>query len=696
MNSVDGVPVLLSASSGPASSDRELRAVLLDASPQLDLSQPLPAEVLLLRVGVNRTTHGDLYLDEAGAREALAYEAARGIDLRWDLDHESEPTSATYRPGAPARGWFSLRWDGSALYASAPRFGSFGGERPRGIFWEAETAAQIKARKLRYVSPSIRAVEDSAGRLRVVKVTSAALTNDPATLGARPLLLTALGVQMSWQQILAALERGNASPDEIAAARAAFEAAEKSRSVNLSADSLREENKQLKERLEREARERVLSDYKDRYQPEERSFLLGAFDAATLKSYLEARKPTKPADTTTESVSTVEEPRHLTNPDTPGPRVSGGVARGFLGRPWQELSYKHRAALAAADPATYKALRTRAAQEGHAVHLAAKEAAELPIPRGALIGHNAGRPIHLATGVTPSADLVEIIPEVLTDAVQAGFAGVRALYGSGVAMVRGTLPSWGVNGEAYRGGSKVKVPYFEPLGDFEEVTDEAAPPSTIQKLETTAEEAVIKHHRLAVTLTYEAQSFAAPGSDPYVEAARQMVERAELVMDAALIAAARTTTLAVDISASVPGTLDYPAFVDLLGAFGDEEMKGGGIALFSLHSHGLKQARLVRDDNGLPIFTTPRAGEAPQVLGIPVYPSDKNALAAGKHVALALKRGALALWFNAAKLKVQTFHDVSTDADLNALHLYFAAHLYKRLPNGTKPGSAKLTYNPLA
>lgn len=70
-----------------------------------------------------------------------------------------------------------------------------------------------------------------------------------------------------------------------------------------------------------------------------------------------------------------------------------------------------------------------------------------------------------------------------------------------------------------------------------------------------------------------------------------------------------------------------------------------------------------------------------------------TASSANKYSTLILKRNALAFWYNREALGVQTDHDILVDSDLAAQHMYYAAHMYRRLRGGTTPGVCKLVHN---
>ena len=70
-----------------------------------------------------------------------------------------------------------------------------------------------------------------------------------------------------------------------------------------------------------------------------------------------------------------------------------------------------------------------------------------------------------------------------------------------------------------------------------------------------------------------------------------------------------------------------------------------------------------------------------------------TASSVNKYTSLILKRNAMAFWYNRSALALQTDHDILKDTDLGAQHLYYAAHLYRRLRGGTTPGVCKLVHN---
>lgn len=273
-----------------------------------------------------------------------------------------------------------------------------------------------------------------------------------------------------------------------------------------------------------------------------------------------------------------------------------------------------------------------------------------------------------------------VIPEILADAVAAGWPNRVALYGTDAVVESRTLP------QEARGGDTIRVPYFGSIGDFEEVAEGA--PLSPATLTMTSETSTVQRAGKAVEVSTWAQ-MAAMYADPYAEAARQIREGAQRRFDAALIAKAGGTgpgQIEIDRSTA---TISYDAIVDALQAWGDESQ---GVAAMVVHSKVLGDLRKLKDANGQPLFADAQQGGLPRVLGLPLIVSDRAPVIAGtptRYVTLFIKRGALALWYNGVPT-IETDRDILTDTTILAVNVYYVAHLYSRLPGSTKPGVVRL------
>lgn len=65
-----------------------------------------------------------------------------------------------------------------------------------------------------------------------------------------------------------------------------------------------------------------------------------------------------------------------------------------------------------------------------------------------------------------------------------------------------------------------------------------------------------------------------------------------------------------------------------------------------------------------------------------------------KVMSMLLKRRALAFWYSSANLRLETFRDIFKHSDAAAMHLYGAAHRYRRVGGGgTKAGIVQISHN---
>lgn len=279
------------------------------------------------------------------------------------------------------------------------------------------------------------------------------------------------------------------------------------------------------------------------------------------------------------------------------------------------------------------------------------------------------------------------VPELLEEALQGAFQGRLALWGTGAAVVNNTLGST-------KKGTKVQIPYFGNLGEMEDALGDESDldGATIATLTSEAEEATVQHARKVFEIT-EWANMSVSYADPYEEAARQLVETVFRRADKALIDAAATSTLVLDATtdASLADTITWEAVVRAKGLFGDELDAQSGVSIGVMHSKVRTDAELLKDADGRPLLINPVDGSLSRIGNIPFAASDRLALPAARYQTLIAKPRSMVFWYNGAKATtVQTDRDIIGDTNLAAVHLYFAAHLYKRMPGGTKPGVARI------
>jgi len=281
--------------------------------------------------------------------------------------------------------------------------------------------------------------------------------------------------------------------------------------------------------------------------------------------------------------------------------------------------------------------------------------------------------------VTTRSDL--FIPEVLADAVAGAWPDRIALLGTDAVVESSTLPG----GAKY--GDKVRIPYFNVLGELE-IVGEGVPLTPVKLTMTTEVAEVQRAGRLFSATTWS--QLAAMYADPYAKATEQLIEAAKRAFDRSLVEAAASTTgggvQTVDASS---GTISYDAIVDALAAFGENE---DSVAAVVMHPKVLNDLRKAKSNDGMPLFLDPRDGGRPRVLGLPIIVSRRAPVISGTpntYVTLFVRRGALALWYNGTP-SIETDKDIAADELYAAVNVYFAAHRYSRLPGDTDPVVVRL------
>jgi HK97 family phage major capsid protein len=292
----------------------------------------------------------------------------------------------------------------------------------------------------------------------------------------------------------------------------------------------------------------------------------------------------------------------------------------------------------------------------------------------------------------PNTSSNYLIPEILEAAIPGAFAGKKALMGTRATIVRGNLPEG-----SRKGGKTVTIPYFGNIGELEDLASELDSLSPAE-LTMTSEEAEVQHSGKMFSVTEAAEIFA-EYADPYGEAAGQIAEATMRRGDAAVIDAACAAGLPSEMvkdvwSAGTPRKMDYDLVVDGKMAWGDEHTD---IALMVIHSKVYGDLLKIKETTGKPILTDAREGEVQRFCGIPLIVSDRLPVdltdpAHPKYTSVIAKAGALVFWY-ARNPKVLTDQNIANNSRSMAVHVYWAAHRYKRLPNSTKPGVVLIKHN---
>lgn len=284
------------------------------------------------------------------------------------------------------------------------------------------------------------------------------------------------------------------------------------------------------------------------------------------------------------------------------------------------------------------------------------------------------------------------IPEILEEAVPGAFAGRKALLGSGAAIVKPGLPMG-----SRPGGNKVVVPYLDTIGELEDLVHENDALSS-SELTMSSEEAEVQHSGKKFSIGEYAQ-MVAEYADPYGAAATQIADAVMRRADKALIDVATASGLPSEMvknvwSSGTPRSLDYDLMVDAKMAWGDEQ---DDLALIVMHSKVLGDLYKIKETTGKPILTGMEGGDIVRFAGVPVKVSDRMPVdttnpSHPKYTTALVKKGALVFWY-AKKPRILEDHDIDTDRREMAVHVYWAAHRYGRLPGVTRGGVVLIKHN---
>ena len=162
----------------PEGGPSEERLVIGSASLEGDQA---PRSVLIAPWGEVRSASGTFVVDDESTRLVIEAFAAQGTDIPIDYEHQSLGGAFASPSGqAPAAGWIR------GLRAVRPEEA---GDGEAGLFadveWTPPAREKLAAREYRYLSPVVLVRKSDR---RVVALHSAALTNKPAIVGARPIV----------------------------------------------------------------------------------------------------------------------------------------------------------------------------------------------------------------------------------------------------------------------------------------------------------------------------------------------------------------------------------------------------------------------------------------------------------------------------------------------------------------------------
>lgn len=280
---------------------------------------------------------------------------------------------------------------------------------------------------------------------------------------------------------------------------------------------------------------------------------------------------------------------------------------------------------------------------------------------------------------TRSGDV--FVPEMFIEAIQSGFSGVEVMDKTGAVIFNTQMPYSQGNV-----GSSVTIPYFGNIGELEDLVADGDA-LTPRGVTTTQETAAVNHSGIAIEATWWAQASAS--SDPYAEMARQALVAVRRRAFKAVTDQCNTDANLLELDVTTSSLkLDYDVMIDAKLKFGDED---GDVAALVVHSKTKADLRKLKTSTGIPLFVDGINGDVDRFTGIPVFTSDRMRVASGNYTSLVLKRGSVLFWMNGSPI-VLTDKDILANSDVQAMHIYWACHPYKRLPGMTKPGVVRIIH----
>lgn len=186
------------------------------------------------------------------------------------------------------------------------------------------------------------------------------------------------------------------------------------------------------------------------------------------------------------------------------------------------------------------------------------------------------------------------VPEILEASIATGLAGMRVFLGSAAVILNTSLLS-------QKAGDKVKVPYFNTLGEAEEVSsanDDSE--GTVDTIGSDAEEALVYQYRKVIDVTAWAR--ASQGvDDPYPKLVQECQELVMRGVEKRLITNIFTDGTALEHDGGT-NPLDGDMVADAKTLFDGE---GTQLAMMVVHPKTLGSLAKLRDDVGRPLLTDP-------------------------------------------------------------------------------------------
>lgn len=283
-----------------------------------------------------------------------------------------------------------------------------------------------------------------------------------------------------------------------------------------------------------------------------------------------------------------------------------------------------------------------------------------------------------------------IYRDLIAESIRRGLEGATPLGGSGVVIMKGGMP---VDSRSGQLTDTIIVPYWGHFGRAQKLPliGGALTPTNIS---ATEEKATVEHFGKA----WFEQVFNRLASidDPWPmmqEMARELftMQAEESIIAIASQPLAGNTNLYSTYSAVTPKYYDLRTDVKAKQLLGDEADRHGGFILRAVHSTVWADLELLTDDAGNPLVSnvvqgtdTLRYFNGIRTVVTDLLPVDTTNPSLPKYTSLLFKRNSTVFW--ATDPYFDSDKDILAMAEIGAVDWYSAAHRYKFLNGGTKPG----------
>jgi hypothetical protein len=312
----------------------------------------------------------------------------------------------------------------------------------------------------------------------------------------------------------------------------------------------------------------------------------------------------------------------------------------------------------------------------------------------------------------------QFVPQIFVDAVQAGFPGLRALYGTRAAVINTNMPY----GNDWI-GKAITIPYFNLISELSDIDQAgnivdggALTPTMLTSFGSTA---AVRHSGGAVEWSKWAQS---NPIDPYSEGARQLNIATQRRCDKALIDVCSANvsnqwdpyTTDKSSAALTKNIFQYDYITTSRAQLGDYGLNTKPCALV-VHSKIAADLYNTKDAIGRPLLIQgtssqqamtdsrdriPSEGDLMLLnpLNIPVIVSDRlpvvaaTSSVAAKYKSLLLWEGACVFWMNGTPLFIPWMNPAIPSNQVY-IHMYWAAHRYTNISGAPVPGVTHIVTN---